>query len=309
MPWRKPILAVFVWTISTGAISGEGNGYLATLGNLAAQGNPKALTELAIRYEHAEGVPRDYAKAIDMYCQAAKQNYAEAQYRLGWMLANGRGVPRDDGLAALWFSMAAKQGHNYAQQMMKYLGNTAPSVSSVCLTPGERAGAVPAEERALTRKQIEALVYRLAPQYSVDPQLALAIIAVESTFAMGARSPKNAGGLMQIVPATAMRFKVKNVFNPAENIRGGLAYLRWLLAFFKGNVPLVLAAYNAGEGTVERYGGIPPYPETQNYIQKVTRFYKKARHPYLPHVISPSPIVLAMETRQEGPISPATRPD
>jgi soluble lytic murein transglycosylase-like protein len=96
---------------------------------------------------------------------------------------------------------------------------------------------------------------------------------------------------MQLIPETAARFGVKKILNPVENIKGGLAYLRWLLAFFEGDVSLVLAAYNAGERAVEKYHGIPPYPETRNYVRKITGIYKKARHPFEPDVVEPSPMI------------------
>ena len=87
----------------------------------------------------------------------------------------------------------------------------------------------------------------------------MALITAESNFNPKAISPKNAQGLMQLIPATAVRFGVKNAYNPVENLKGGLAYLQWLMAYFKGDVALVLAAYNAGEMAVEKYRGIPPY--------------------------------------------------
>jgi len=128
-----------------------------------------------------------------------------------------------------------------------------------------------------------------APQYAIDPDLVMALIAVESGFNVTAVSPKNAQGLMQLIPGTAERFGVKNVYNPQQNLRGGLAYLRWLMAYFKGDVALVLAAYNSGEETVERYRGIPPYAETRNYVKQITRVYRKTSHPYLAEVAAPSP--------------------
>lgn len=84
---------------------------------------------------------------------------------------------------------------------------------------------------------------------------------------------------MQLIPATAARFGVRNVFDPADNIRGGMAYLRWLLTHFKGDVTLALAGYNAGEGAVKKYGGVPPYKETRNYVRKIRRLYPADRHP------------------------------
>ncbi len=85
---------------------------------------------------------------------------------------------------------------------------------------------------------------------------------------------------MQLMPDTAKRFRVKNPFDPEDNIKGGLSYLRWLLGFFQGNVPLVAAAYNAGERAVENHRGIPPYAETQNYVRKIMLLYRKPTHPF-----------------------------
>ena len=109
----------------------------------------------------------------------------------------------------------------------------------------------------------------IARRHGMDPLLVRAVIRVESNFDPNARSPKNAFGLMQLIPETSARFNVKKPFDPVQNVRGGLAYLRWLLAYFKGNVALVAAAYNAGERAVEKYHGIPPYAETRDYVQKV----------------------------------------
>ena len=94
-------------------------------------------------------------------------------------------------------------------------------------------------------------------------------MAAESNFDPLAVSPKNAQGLMQLTPETAARFRVRRLTDPAQNIRGGMAYLRWLLAYFEGDLALVLAAYNAGERAVERYRGIPPYAETRLYVSRI----------------------------------------
>ncbi|MBI2291090.1 MAG: lytic transglycosylase domain-containing protein, partial [Betaproteobacteria bacterium] len=159
------------------------------------------------------------------------------------------------------------------------------------------AAVVTAESAAPTDdgSEIEQLVRRLAPQYAVDWKLVMAVISVESAFNSAAVSPKNAQGLMQLIPETAERFGVKKVFDPVENIKGGLAYLRWLLAFFQGDVPLVVAAYNAGERAVEKYRGIPPYAETRNYVRKITGIYKKPSHPYESAIVEPSPIMARMK--------------
>src|SRR6476659_7534045 len=134
-----------------------------------------------------------------------------------------------------------------------------------------------------------ALVRKLAPEYRVSPTFALAIIRAESNFDPNARSPKNAFGLMQLIPETSARFNVAKPFDPVQNVRGGLAYLRWLLAYFQGNVALVAAAYNAGEGAVNRYRGIPPYAETRAYVKRIMEFFGRNEHPYDAGVTGPSP--------------------
>lgn len=127
---------------------------------------------------------------------------------------------------------------------------------------------------------IEKLVVRLAPGYGLDPKLVNAVIRAESNFNTAAVSSKNAVGLMQLIPATAERFGVKDRLNPTENIKGGMAYLQWLLSRFEGQIPLALAGYNAGENAVTKYGGVPPFKETQRYVKKIQTQYAKLWHPY-----------------------------
>lgn len=112
-------------------------------------------------------------------------------------------------------------------------------------------------------------IKEIAERYGVDPSLVQAVIGVESAFNPWAVSPKGAQGLMQLMPRTAASLGVRDSFNPRDNIEGGVRHLRYLLDRYPGNVPLALAAYNAGEGAVDYYGGLPPYPETQQYVQKV----------------------------------------
>jgi soluble lytic murein transglycosylase-like protein len=122
--------------------------------------------------------------------------------------------------------------------------------------------------------EISHLVEQTASRLQVDPQLVHAIIKVESGFDPKAVSRKGAMGLMQLIPETAQRFGVENPFNPKENIEGGVSYLKHLLDRFGGDLPLSLAAYNAGEGAVQRSGGIPSFAETQDYVRKVTNIYQ-----------------------------------
>lgn len=116
------------------------------------------------------------------------------------------------------------------------------------------------------------MIRRTARQYAIDPRLALAIALAEWNLDPGAVSPRNALGVMQLIPATQERFGVTRPFDPEHNIRGALAYLKWLRKRFAGDGRLIAAAYNAGEGTVDRYAGVPPYPETQQYVRRVLRF-------------------------------------
>ena len=117
------------------------------------------------------------------------------------------------------------------------------------------------------------LIEEWAPKYDLDANFVEAIVSVESNYDRYAVSSKGCLGLMQLHPDTAKRFGVRDAFDPADNIRGGMRYLNFLMSLFEGNLEHVLAAYNAGEKAVVRYHGVPPYPETQQYIRKVTTLY------------------------------------
>ena len=123
---------------------------------------------------------------------------------------------------------------------------------------------------------IDELVTRAATKYSLDPNLIFAVMRQESGFNPRAVSPKGARGLMQLMPATAQRLGVRDIYDPAQNIDGGARYLRFLLDTFNGDVELALAGYNAGEGAVARYGNrVPPYRETINYVQRISAHYTR----------------------------------
>lgn len=132
----------------------------------------------------------------------------------------------------------------------------------------------------LSRTQVQGLATPIARAFGVDPGLVMSVIEIESSRNMKAKSHKGAMGLMQLMPETAKRFGVDNPWNPRDNIKGGVLYLRYLLSYFEGNVDYVLAAYNAGENAVDRHKGIPPYKETRNYVRKIRKVYKTETLPF-----------------------------
>jgi soluble lytic murein transglycosylase-like protein len=241
--------------------------------------------------EHGDGIPRNPAKAVELYCESARLGDLEAQYNLGWMYAMGRGIERDDATAAYFFTMAAQQGDALAERMLRQVGAPTAKVPACLLDPelSDTEGHDLVASAAPDQRKVMDLVQKLAPEYGVYPRLAMAIIRAESNFNPGALSPKNAQGLMQLIPETAERFNVKKPFDPEQNIRGGLSYLRWLLAYFQGNIPLVAAAYNAGEGAVNKYAGIPPYAETRGYVKRIREIFKRDDHPFDAKITTPSP--------------------
>ncbi|HEY5307494.1 MAG TPA: transglycosylase SLT domain-containing protein [Casimicrobiaceae bacterium] len=268
--------------------------------------SPQGLVAQALAYEHGEGVPKDQLKAAALYCEAAREGDNEAQFSLGWMYALGRGVPRDDAVAASLFTLAAAGGHADAQKAMKRVGEErgrlpdcmgSPEPPWVDAESGIYDGPDYFADLPAWKRQIADMVETLAPRYAVDPRLALSVIQVESNFEPRALSPRNARGLMQLIPETAARFNVVNALDVGDNLRGGLAYLRWLLAYYQGQVPLAVAAYNAGEAAVDKYKGIPPYPETRDYVRRVLRLFRSERQPYDARVVDPSPMLLGAGTR------------
>ena len=262
----------------------------------------------AVSYEHGEGVPRDQAYAARLYCEAARLGDAQAMYSLGWMYANGRGIERNDAYANTLFAMASFAGDALAARMQRVTGSYTGAVPDCLHTPAailQQRWPVDALIARLSaeRQAIARLLTDLAPQYGIEPALALAIGLTESALNPQALSPKNAMGVMQLIPETALRFNISRPYDPEQNIRGGLAYLRWLLAYFEGDIAFVAAGYNAGEGAVDRYRGVPPYRETQAYVDRILRHVGQELHPFDSAVTKPSQMLrglrLAAQEDQE----------
>lgn len=138
---------------------------------------------------------------------------------------------------------------------------------------------IPADVPKSGSENIDRLIFDTAEREGVDPRFVHAVIWQESRYVSDAHSRAGAVGLMQLMPATAERFGCTDRNDPAENIAAGTKYLSWLLKRFAGNVELALAAYNAGEGSVDKYDGVPPYTQTQNYVKVICQRYGKTFHP------------------------------
>ena len=277
--------------VACGSAAAQPAADIAALEAAAQRGEVPALMALAGMYERGENVERDYLKSNALYCKAAARGDPDALFKLGQIHASGREMMRNEGVGALLINKAAELGHERAKELLPYISRGVGSVLPDCMNEKIAEAAVAAPSGSKVRKEVAVLVNQYAPLYSIDPELVMALISVESSFNTTAVSPKNAQGLMQLIPATAERFGVKNAFNAIDNLKGGLAYLRWLMAYFKGDVALVLAAYNAGEEAVERYRGIPPYRETRDYVRQITSVYKKPTHPYSNEKVAPSSVM------------------
>lgn len=246
-------------------------GKLPSFEQVYASNNKNDLTAWGRRYARGVGVAKDPRKAVRLFCKSARKGDTDAKFELGQMYAFGQGVKRDQDLAAAWYYAAAKGKNRQAEAILKvFKVKGKPKRKASCpLSTG--SGTRIASRRHPASGEIARLVRAMAPQYRLDPNLVLAVIETESGFNSKARSPKNAQGLMQLIPATAARFGVEDTWDPEQNLHGGMAYLRWLLDHFNGDVKLALAGYNAGEGAVERHGGIPPYAETRAYVKRIIK--------------------------------------
>src|SRR3989441_6353052 len=148
-------------------------------------------------------------------------------------------------------------------------------------------------------EEFRELIYRTAVKHGIHPDLVFAVAAVESNFNSRAVSEKGAQGLMQLMPETAARFGVADPYNPADNVLGGVRYMRYLLDLFKGDSRLAVAAYNAGENVVLASRGVPPYPETRRYVDKVLKMFG-GKKPFVPGAGARAPAARATPP----PVSP-----
>ena len=235
---------------------------------------PRVMAVLQQGYaaERGIGLRRNYSLAMALYCDAGTMGSPEGFYRVGRILKNSNRRAANG-----YFALAARLGHHEAAK------HHDPRIANADVSSGcgnyyawMESGSFDMDgyvaNLATHKRKVAALIRSLAPQFGVDIGFALGIALAESNLEPRAVSPKKAQGVMQLIPETQARFGVKNPFDPQQNIRGGLVYLRWLQQRYAGNKVLVAAAYNAGEGAVDKYRGVPPYAETQHYVRRVMYF-------------------------------------
>jgi soluble lytic murein transglycosylase-like protein len=292
----------------------------------ARYGDAESQYSLAWMLTNARGIERDEAQAAHLFAAAAEQGHAQAMNmaaRLGTPLGPPPAClhpPEADAVAKAPPVPAVSSAQGTGKSTPFTTPNSArptasPSVplSAAQAAPpaGVRPGAAtaagwplalpPPPPPANAPEAIVRFVQLVAPEYQLQPHLVLAVMEKESNFDPLAVSPKNAQGLMQLIPDTAARFKVKRITDPTQNIRGGMAYLRWLMAYFEGDLAMVLAAYNAGERAVERYRGVPPYAETRMYVRRIIAAINGQRtHPFDPAVTAPSEMLAQLRPPAPG---------
>jgi hypothetical protein len=264
----------------------------------ARAGSAEGLLRLGWMYANGRGVARDDDTAHGLFRRAAEHGSD-----LGARLADAV-TGREPRLPAC---LSAPTAQEAAAAAPATGGSTAGGTilpASANASPGVPAPAAPPAVTAVSASPLSGLpttaaapgsawrpwlapALKLAAEFRLDPRLVLALIRAESNFDPQARSVRQAQGLMQLIPETAERFSVRDALDPLENLRGGMSYLRWLLSYFRGDVVLALAGYNAGEGAVDRHRGVPPYAETLAYVQRVRALYPFDRHPFDPKAAAP----------------------
>jgi hypothetical protein len=172
-------------------------------------------------------------------------------------------------------AMNVKEGEGFKSSVQKI------SYTRLAMNGGRSLGAFTTGDSL-----IDSYIVDSSKRYNIDPLLIYAQMHQESAFKLKAMSHKGARGLMQLMPATAVRFGVTDIYNPKQNIEAGVKYMRWLIDKFNGDVVLALAGYNAGEGAVMRFGNqIPPYRETQEYVRRISSRYNSITNPNLPGIV------------------------
>ncbi|MHC9244610.1 lytic transglycosylase domain-containing protein [Aeromonas jandaei] len=243
---------------------------------------PRAMT--ALRQGQAAQHSGNLQKAIALYCVAASTGNPEGYFRIGRLLATGPASVRSVKMANSYLAMAMRLGNQQASRYYNPRVGNAP-MGDQCGV-GMRGGqgsyfALPSTpfnveaylaRQSPSKQKLATMLRHAAKRHQVDVRLVLAIAIAESNLESRAVSAKNAQGVMQLIPETQQRFGVTQPFDPAQNIKGGVSYLKWLDRRFDGDWVLISAAYNAGEKAVERYGGIPPYDETREYVKRVLYF-------------------------------------
>ncbi|MCF8200305.1 MAG: transglycosylase SLT domain-containing protein [Sulfuritalea sp.] len=233
-----------------------------------------AVLEQGLAAESGVGLRRNPSLAIKFYCDAGTMGSSEGFFRLGRILSKGPRYLRNPTLGNAYLALAARLGHHRAAMLHDARVENAPLeqecgnfVNGLHIDRFDLEGYLSGLSPA--KRKISRLIQSLAVGYGIDVRIALAIGLAESNLNSKAVSQANAQGVMQLIPATQERFGVKDPFDAESNIKGGLAYLKWLKARFGGDWELVAAAYNAGEGAVDRHDGVPPYRETRQYVKRV----------------------------------------
>lgn len=257
MTWRAALLFAASLGFAPPAIAAQVGGPRFDTQSNGAVSKTSDPVVLAMQYESGVSVPRDYRRALMLYCQAAQRGDARAFF---WARLDVFERPR-------WRPPRRNRGHVAAQgggprraAGEKFARGAFPGLAGCSARLPGGATRLPAP--AVAPPAIRAVIDEMAQHVGISAHLLHSVISVESGFNPRAVSPKMAAGLMQLMPGTAERFGVRDRFNPPENVRGGAAHLRLLLEMFRGNLTLALAAYDAGEQAVLARGGVPPCQET-----------------------------------------------
>lgn len=260
----RALLAIFLFVLlPVFARAGQDKTALTALQGKAAVGDVAALTELANRLELGIGMPADPARAMALFCRAALDGSRSATLHVAAWLLTDDSPDYDPALAADWL-----------HRLQRLDRGVRPGKGTPPRCPSDSATGLVSAAAALAH-----LIEQVSGEYGVDPDLVKAVIEVESSYRGDAISPAGAAGLMQLMPDSARRLNVSDRFDIEQNLRGGVRYLAELLTTYRGNLPLALAAYNAGEGAVNRCSCVPNIPETLDYVNRIRSLYPPPGHP------------------------------